>query len=137
MMIQAYIGKPYIYGGNNLLDGGVDCSGFILELLRSIGLWGPEDATAQGIYDVVRLKGWPVAERSGELAGSLLFFGDGIAPISHVALAVSDTIMVEAGGGRSTTVNLDAARAAKAMVRFRSIQSRAKDIITARRLPGV
>ena len=55
---QQFIGNPYVYGGNSLTDG-VDCSGFVQQVMANFGIstqrtsWGQEtDGTAVSYNDV-------------------------------------------------------------------------------------
>lgn len=90
-----FIGTPYKLGGNVTQDGGIDCSGLVLEGLRSVGKWGKNDDTAQGIYGTfnkqTNLKDKPQP-------GMLLFFGESSKKISHVAVCLNEFQMIEAGG---------------------------------------
>lgn len=45
----SYLGTPYIWGGDD--PSGFDCSGFVIECLKSVGLLSEnEDFTADGLY---------------------------------------------------------------------------------------
>lgn len=109
---------PYKWKGNSPLDG-LDCSGFVCEVLRSVGLIGKEDYSAQMLYDKFK------KNQSDLQEGSLLFFGKSETALTHVAIAIDDYLMVEAGGGDSTTDTLEKAIARNAYVRVRPISSRA------------
>ena len=115
---ESMLGIPYIWGGNNPLIG-LDCSGFTLEVLRSIGQWDKHDDTAQGIrntFSIITRK--PISE------GTLLFFGKTAGSITHVAIALNDKYMIEAGGGGSTTLTVEDAKKQNAFVRIRPIANR-------------
>lgn len=97
------VGTPYKLGGNVPQDGGMDCSAFALELLRSLVLWNTSDATAQMIYDQLKGKainiiGPLTTSEEGLQEGDFLFFGESSGKITHVAYAISDRYMLEAGG---------------------------------------
>jgi len=92
------VGIGYKLGGNVPQDGGIDCSAFCLELMRSVSKWGTDDATAQMIYD--RLSNYSM--RVGFKEGDLLFFGKDTTSITHIAYAIDDTFMLEAGGTDKT-----------------------------------
>ena len=109
---------PYLTGGNCPILG-LDCSGFVCEVLRSKGYIGKEDYTAQGLYD--HFKG---AGRSQLTEGSLLFFGKSREQISHVAIAAGDIDMVESGGGDHTTTTVQEAIKRNAYLRIRPIKWR-------------
>lgn len=103
---------------------GFDCSGFIQEVFASIGMSSKEDLTAQGLYNYFL----PLGYGSLQDEGSVLFFGESVSQISHIALALNKEQMIEAGGGTSKTVDLPSAVSQKAFVRIRPI-SRRKDLV--------
>ena len=112
-------GVHYRWAGNCPLSG-LDCSGFVCEVFRSVGLMdNDEDLSAQGIYLKFRKNG-----RSQLSEGSLLFFGKSRIKITHVAIAINEKIMIEAGGGDRATETIDDAQARNAYVRIRPINSR-------------
>jgi len=115
---MSMLGVPYIWGGNNSLTG-IDCSGFVLEILRMSGLWNNTDARAQDIYYKFEHS---FTKQASE--GAILFFGKSVDEITHVAYALSSIHMIEAGGGGSKTLTLDDAKKQNAMVRVRPISNR-------------
>jgi len=112
-----FFGKPYLWGGNSPVFG-LDCSGFICEVLRSIGVI-KGDYTAQDLYTHLLSKG----ARSQLAPGSLLFFGDHKDKITHVAMAINDKLMIEAGGGDRTTNTIIESNKKNAYIRIRPIRS--------------
>lgn len=122
---MSLLNTPYKWGGSNPHDG-YDCSGFIQELLAVIGKDPRGDQDAQTLYNFFVKSGeWDVF--SGK--GSLLFFGKenlGKKEISHIAMAISDDLMIECGGGDRYTVSLIDALKRNAKVRIRPIR---KDLI--------
>ena len=116
---MSFLGVHYKWGGNNRLEG-LDCSGFIQEILRSVGLDPKGDQTAQDIYNVLCKEDW----RSHLDTGSLLFFGESRYEISHIALALNEFLMIEAGGGNSKTKTIEDSIRDNAMVRIRPIKNR-------------
>src|SRR3990167_4691210 len=116
---KSFIGVPYRWGGEHPSEG-YDCSGFIQEVLASIGFDPPGDQTAQTLYQ--RQKNCSsILEPE---AGAVLFFGKSLMKITHVALAIDKLHMIEAGGGTKTTTTLKRAVEQKAFVRIRPIKSR-------------
>ena len=112
-----FIGIPYVWGGNDTAAGGMDCSGFALELLRFAGIWSHRqgDASAQDIYNYLLTS----PHKRGQ--GKLLFFGQSTSTITHVALEWADpSQMIEAGGGGPT--------GKKGMIRIRP-KSWRKDLV--------
>lgn len=117
---KQFIGVKYKWGGESA-DEGFDCSGFVQEVLRAVNLDPPGDQTAQALYDHFSKE----AIGSGIQKNSILFFGNNI--MTHVAIALNDKQMIEAGGeGRTPT--------SRGMVRVRPILSR-KDFKSAIILP--
>lgn len=99
------VGTPYKLGGNVPQDGGMDCSAFCLELLRSMGAWNTTDATCQMIFDEfqgkkvnTKVEGRVLAPTSDILEGDLLFFGASTDKLTHMAYAIGQNHMLEAGG---------------------------------------
>ena len=103
-----FIGKSYIWGGDGSgkCGGGFDCSGLVLECLWAFGKLQKGDLTAQGIHDKLLLeKGWKQGLSVKE--GDVLFFGKDTTHITHAALAIRESLMVEAGGGGSKCTSPD------------------------------
>ena len=96
-----FVGSPYIWGGDGsgAKFNGWDCSGLVLECLWAFGILPKGDMTAQGINDILYGMGWRQGLYIKE--GDILFFGKDTKHITHVALAISESLMVEAGGGGS------------------------------------
>lgn len=113
-----FIGSRYQWTGEGPFNMGFDCSGLVLEGLRSIGQWGKDDATAQNIHD--KFSSMPKEKQVS--VGSLLFFGKDIKSITHVGVAINNYQYIEAGGGDSKTVD-------KGMVRIRPLSWR-KDLVS-------
>ena len=119
------VGIPYKLGGNVPQDGGMDCSAYCLELLRSLGLWNTSDATAQMIFDSFIKHTTNLSTKAklvdpsmeGVEEGDFLFFGKSTDKITHIAYAISNLHMLEAGGTDKT-----------GMVRLRK-QSWRKDLV--------
>lgn len=110
-----FVGLPYFWTGNNPVSG-FDCSGLVLEILRSAGLWDKSDARAQDIYNYFDKNG---SYKSSISEGCLLFFGKSVNQITHVAFAIDKFRYIEAGGGDSKTVSLADAIKQNAFVRIR------------------
>jgi cell wall-associated NlpC family hydrolase len=95
-----FIGLPYIWGGDDPILG-FDCSGFILELLASIGFVKRGiDYSAQGIFNLFRDRVIDHAELS---AGCLIFWKNADGKIVHVALAINEDQIIHSAGGSETT----------------------------------
>lgn len=95
---EKFIGIGYSWGGNTP-NTGFDCSGLVLEAIRSIV--NIPDMTAKNLYYYLKEQG----HASKLTRGSILFFGSG--NITHVAICYDEDLktMIEAGGGgRGTTL---------------------------------
>lgn len=97
---KKYLGTPYVWGGESMPEGGFDCSGFVYNVLNDSGIKVGRD-TAQGYYNT--FKKYEVAKTS-IYSGDLLFFGKSKNNITHVAIAVSSTEMIESIGGKKNTI---------------------------------
>lgn len=124
-----FVGTPYRWGGNNPMQGGVDCSGYVCEILRFAGLIGSrQDLSAQGLFDLLSRDGTPGVFGAGVIA----FYGASVTKISHVAFMTSAYQILEAGGGDSSTDTTPEAAERNAMVRGRHLRHRADLVATVR-----
>jgi peptidoglycan DL-endopeptidase CwlO len=117
--LKSFIGSRYQWGGEGPYNIGFDCSGLVLEGLRSIGKWGMNDMNSQGIFRVFEAKGKKSVKAD---LGDLLFFGKDTNSITHIGVAINNYQYIEAGGGDSKTVD-------KGMVRVRPISGWRKDLV--------
>jgi len=84
---EKYVGTPYVWGGESLDEGGLDCSGLVLRSLADIG-----------VTDVPRVArdqqklGTAVPSLDQALPGDLLVFGGG----THIAIYEGDGKMIDA-----------------------------------------
>ena len=117
--LEHFIGKPYIWAGDGVV--GFDCSGLVLEGLWALGILPQKDLTAQGIYDALVKSGWRKPFVSVTKPDDVLFFGKDEKHITHVAVAVDDFRMIEAGGGGSKCKTV---ATSTGMVRIRPITNR-------------
>lgn len=120
-----YIGVPYIYGGNCILTG-VDCGALVAECLRSTGHHGKADINAQMIFD----KYFEHSHGGDIKRDSMLIFGKDLENVSHIAIALDEKFMIEAGGGDKRTTTKEIAAEMNAYVRIRPISWRG-DYLTA------
>lgn len=97
---KKYLGIPYVWGGESIAEGGFDCSGFAYNVLNDSGIKVGRD-TAKGYYTT--FKKYEVA-KSPIYSGDLLFFGKSKNNITHVAIAVSSTEMIESIGSKKNTI---------------------------------
>lgn len=125
----SFIGTPYKIGGNNPLQGGIDCSGYVCEILRFAGEVGNhEDLTAQGLFDRLHTTGTMGIRGPCVLA----FYGASVTKVSHVAFMVDTYRILEAGGGDRTTDTLEEAAERGAEVRGRLLEYRQDLVATLR-----
>lgn len=92
---RTYLGKPYVWGGESDAEGGYDCSGFVYSVLNKCGMKVPR-TTAQG-YSAL---GKTVAKIQ---SADLLFFGKSTRRITHIAIALNSTQMIESRGNSKNT----------------------------------
>ena len=125
-----YQGVPYIWGSNSRfgVNGGLDCSGFVCEVLRSVTPT-VRDNTAHGLFTYYVVEGNQLFNKDRPQRGDLLFFGT-YDRITHVAIALNQYQMLEAGGGGRTCKSPDEAHRLNAGVRIRMVDSR-RDFYTA------
>lgn len=119
-----FLGLPYIWGGSHP-SLGYDCSGLAQEILAAIGIDPPGDQTAQTLFSSLKNDTTNVIKPE---AGSFLFFGSSITNITHVAFALDELHMIEAGGGGSSCKTVQDAIKHNAFVRVRPIAHR-KDLL--------
>jgi len=124
LWLNSKVGIPYKWGGNNELEG-FDCSGFVLQWLRSFTRFAIGDMTAQGIHNFLTEDN-PSFVRELDLRGEdkicfgdILFYGESLQKINHVSIGISENLVIEAGGGGSTVKTKKTATAYNAMVRIR------------------
>lgn len=130
MLIMAvqYLNVAYIWGGNEPITG-LDCSGFVLQVLRDVG-YKKGDMTSQGLYNELSL----ISKSSEIETDSILFFGRSISDISHVAIAINREYMIGASGGDENCTKLNHAITRDARVKITKIKSR-RDLVASLRLP--
>ncbi len=96
---QKYIGTPYVWGGESMSEGGMDCSGFVYNALNDAGVKVGR-TTAQGY----RNGGTPVS-KSELQPGDLVYYGKG-SEATHVGVYLGNgKIAHSAGGSKNTASN--------------------------------
>ena len=93
-----FVGKPYIWGGSGVT--GFDCSGLVQECLAAVGLGPKGDQTANGLRIAFKSKTVHAPD-----IGVIAFFGTKELA-THVALCIGNGLMLEAGGGGKSCVEL-------------------------------
>lgn len=122
---MSLVGTPYIWGGKKVLTG-LDCSGFVQELLKSAGMDPPMDQNAQAYYDHFE----SMSTHNSMQAGALAFYGKDTRSIIHVAMLIDNYRVVESGGGGSHTLTRADAESSGACVRIRPIKYRGDFLLT-------
>lgn len=121
---ESFYGVPYIYGGNNRLIG-LDCSGFVCEVLRAGGFL-EDDYSSQMLLDEF-LSDWTMCKPQ---RGAIAFFGKSLSQIQHCSFCLSTGFVIEAGGGDSETLSVEKDKKSLAThVRMRPVNAR-KDLVT-------
>jgi len=120
---ESMLGTFYSWGGDD--PSGFDCSGMVIELLKSCGFFHSRfDTTAQGLYIDFRAK----AVINQVSFGSLAFFGRYAERITHVGFMLDAARMLEAGGGGKHVRTREDAIKHNAFIRIRPINTR-KDLV--------
>lgn len=92
---RTYLGKPYVWGGESEAEGGYDCSGFVFSVLNKCGMKVPR-TTAQGYSKLGK-------KVSKIQSADLLYFGKSTKRITHIAIALNSTQMIESRGNSKNT----------------------------------
>jgi len=119
---MSWLGTPYEWGGDG--RGGIDCSGFVQEVLASVGLDPIGDQTAHGLFEYFSIRGKHLEKPE---QGALVFYGS--ERKTHVAFAIDSFRVIEAGGGGSKTLTFEDAIKHNAWVRIRPYNHRKDNII--------
>lgn len=93
---QKYIGTPYVWGGESMSEGGMDCSGFVYNALKDAG-YDVGRTTAQGY----RNYGNSVS-KSDMQPGDLIFYGKN-GEASHIGIYIGNGQMIHSSGGSKNT----------------------------------
>jgi len=114
-------GTPYLWGGDDPL-GGLDCSGLVVELLKSVGLLPLHgDWTANDLWERYQDK---VVDKPAY--GCLVFLQYSNGHVRHVELCWDDEISIGASSGDRSTRNIERAIEQNAYVKFRPREGRGK-----------
>lgn len=91
------IGKPYVWGGESMTEGGYDCSGALYVAANRAG-YKVSRLTAQD-YSTIGKK-IPVGS---QMPGDCLFFGSSVNHITHCALYIGNGLMIDSSGSSRNT----------------------------------
>lgn len=113
------LGIPYRWAGDDPIAG-FDCSGLVLEGLKSVGLVDKDtDMTAAQLYEHFKN---PIQQNPPK-EGTLLFFADQNGHIFHVEIAYyvidGQVFTIGASGGGGKTTDIQTAIAQNAYVKIR------------------
>lgn len=102
--------------------GGFDCSGLVIEILKSVGLLPRDgDWTADQLYQ--RFKKQQVSMDTQVCEGCLVFWGDE-ERMTHVEYALDADLTIGASGGGSATSTLAVAMRQNAYIKVRPWRGR-------------
>lgn len=93
---EKYLGTPYVWGGESMAEGGMDCSGFVYNSLRDAG-YDVGRTTANGY------RGYGQAISKSDLQpGDLVFYGKN-GKASHIGIYVGDGQIIHSTGDVDNT----------------------------------
>ena len=96
---KKFLGKPYVWGGESMNEGGYDCSGLLYASSNDAGYKVPR-LTAQGFSKLGKN-----ISIGNQKPGDCLFFGSSTNKITHCAVYAGNGLMIESRGGKSNTKN--------------------------------
>lgn len=116
---MGYRGLFYKWGGDD--PSGFDCSGFVIEILKSVGAFPRGlDVTANGLYGRYALV-------DGEQLGNLVYWGNA-SRITHVEFCLGHGLSIGASGGGSDCINHAIAIHLNAYIKIRPLKSRSRQV---------
>ena len=93
---KKYLGLPYVWGGNTTKDGGFDCSGLVLQILRDTLKEDIPDMTASRMSDYLEKFLKYKKSQAPFKEDDILFYKNKKNKIYHVAIALNEKLMIEA-----------------------------------------
>ena len=114
-----FLGLPYRWGGDDPIQG-FDCSGFVIEILKSVGILPRQgDWTAHGLWLT-----FPKYEVQKPFGGCLVFWERSDGRIVHVEFCIDHKFAIGASGGGGATVTIEDAIQRNAYIKIRPFRSR-------------
>jgi len=111
-----FLGKPYLWGGDD--PSGFDCSGFVIEVLKSVGT-----LPRKGDWTAAMLaRTWTVI--SDPRPGDLVFWATGTGRIIHIEMCIGKGLAIGASGGSRNTRTYQDAIKQNAYIKIRPILMR-------------
>jgi len=121
------LNKPYLWGGDDPMAG-FDCSGFCIEILKSVGLLPRSgDWPARGLWKVFDDDEHRNARELEEMEeGCLVFWHSGVDHdrIVHIEYALNNELTIGASGGGSANTDLATAIEKNAYIKVRPVRER-------------
>ena len=125
MVALSLLNKPYLWGGDDPMAG-FDCSGFCIEILKSVGLLPRRgDWASRSLWRLFRGKDdanvIPLADM---VEGCLVFWHSPSDRdrIVHIEYALNDQLTIGASGGGSANVDLATAIQKNAYIKIRPVR---------------
>jgi cell wall-associated NlpC family hydrolase len=122
---MAWVGTPYQWGGFSA--NGIDCSALVVKSFHNAGIYIQNMNSQQLFYWTKTIEG---AYSCDPKSDCLLFYGKDSDSITHVAIALNEALLIEAGGAGRNSLQMTREELLKndARVRVRPINHR-KDLI--------
>ena len=89
-LVKSILGAPYLWGGRTLM--GIDCSGLIVNVFKTLNVYLPRDASEQIAY------GETVSFLDEAQPDDLCFFDNAEGKITHVGLLIDNQTIIHASG---------------------------------------
>jgi cell wall-associated NlpC family hydrolase len=117
----SFLGLPYLWGGDDPIEG-FDCSGFIVEILKGVGIIPHAgDWSADALWQKFKMN-----QVASPAKGVLVFWGsDRPTPfMTHIEMCIDEEHTIGSSGGGSKTIDRAAAIAQNAYIKVRPVNYR-------------